>query len=299
MKLLKGIKTIAVLLVVALTCLGAADQAVAQEGLPDILDRARNAGIEQSMLEELQAKAKKRGLGTQEVANLIKPAVSLAEKDLPADHLIQKSLEGLSKGVPSSRIHSFISRLQSSTQQAATIVDPWMKSSKVQQMISQQGGAASGSAIRNNMIKASSRAITQDIPAESIRQVLSDINNQSVLSKTSPSNIVSAINILPDLGVKDQPKLASSFVVRALKGGFNADELQKLPAALSMAQQRSQLPAASIMKGVSKQLTGGVPASEVLQNLFKGNIGGGPPGNVPKGLQGNPGKGTGNGGHSG
>lgn len=299
MKLLKGIKTMAVLLLVAVICLGAADQTMAQEGLPDMLDRARNAGIEQSMLEELQAKAKKRGLDNQEVARLIKPAVSLAEKDLPADHLIQKSLEGLSKGVPTSRIHSFISRLQSSTQQAATIVDPWMKSSNVQQMINQQGGAVSGSAIRKGMIKASSRAITQNIPAESISRVLSDINNRSVLSKTSPANIVSAINILPDLEVKDQPKVARSFVVRALKGGFDADELQKLPVALSMAQQRSQLPAASIMKGVAKQLAGGVPASDVLQNLFKGNIGGGPPGNIPKGLQDNPGRGTGNGGHSG
>jgi hypothetical protein len=74
-------------------------------------------------------------------------------------------------------------------------------------------------------------------------------------------------------------------IVRSLKAGFDASELQKLPAAIKMAQQRGQLPAANVIEGISHQLNAGVPAQQILQNLFDGNIGGGPPGGTPPGLE--------------
>jgi hypothetical protein len=55
---------------------------------------------------------------------------------------------------------------------------------------------------------------------------------------------------------------------------------------MNMAQRRSQLPAQAVAQGLSRQLQGGLPASQILQNLFNGEIGGGPPGNVPPGLDG-------------
>lgn len=285
------------ILAAGLICLGLAGQIQAQQiPLDELIQRARNAGIEQSELEELQTRAERRGMSDQQLAALIEPAVNLAEENLPADHITQKALEGLSKGVPSSRIVSYIDRMNSSTRQAARIVDPWVEKTDIRQITGGDGGSAPGVEMRNNLIKASSRAITQNIPAESVGQILDDLNNESVLSRTTPSAVVAAISILPDLPGAEQAQIARSFVVRALKGGFNSGELQKLPTALNMALQRSQLPAASILEGVSNQLQGGTPAAQILQNLSNGIVLGGPAGNIPKGLEKIPDQGRGNGG---
>lgn len=289
-------KLTTIIVAAGLVCLGFAGQLYAQQAtLAETLQSARNAGIGQSQLEELQSRAERRGMSEQQLASVVESAVSLAEEDLPADHIIQKALEGLSKGVSGPRIGAYISRMESSTRQAAGVVDSWIENRGVQQMISRSGGPASGLEMRNNLVKASGRAITQNISAESVDQILAAVSDESVLSRTTPSDIVAAIGILPDLPGAEQAQIARSFVVRALKGGFNSGELQKLPTALNMAQQRSQIPAAGILEGVSNQLQGGIPAAQILQNLFDGNIGGGPPGNIPKGLESNPGQGRGGG----
>ncbi len=62
--------------------------------------------------------------------------------------------------------------------------------------------------------------------------------------------------------------------------------------ALNMAQKRSQIPASNIIRGVGNQLQNGVPARDILNNLFDGKVGGGPPGNIPRGMEDNPGKGN-------
>jgi hypothetical protein len=147
-------------------------------------------------------------------------------------------------------------------------------------------------------VESSSRAITQNVSPENINRLLSDIGEKSVLSQTTGSNIVSAMDIVSDLPMQDQPELTRSFIVRALKGGFEAGEFQKLPMALNMAQKRSQIPASNIMRGVGNQMQKGVPARDILQNLFDGKVGGGPPGDIPKGMENNRGKGNNRGNNS-
>jgi hypothetical protein len=142
-------------------------------------------------------------------------------------------------------------------------------------------------------VKAASKSIMQHITSETIKKVLSQIGTESVLSNTNPTDIVAAMGILPDLSASSNAENAGSFVVRALKGGFKAEALQKLPSAIRMAKQRSELPAASILERVSNQMREGVPARQIVQNLFEGKIGGGPPGNKPNGLNKKP-----NNGHS-
>lgn len=277
-------KIVSFYLTIVLLCLGVFGQATAQQStLAELIQKARNSGIEQSALDDLQTRAESRGISEQQLINIVEPAVSLAGENLPADHVIRKALEGLSKGAPGPQIVSVINQMRNSTQQAAGVVDPWMENANVQQMVARtlSGGGAPGQQIRNNMIKAASKALSQSIPAESINQILSAVSDESILSKTTPLNIVAAISILPDLPVTEQPGTTESFIVRALRGGFNGGELQQLPAAINMAQMRSQLPASSILEGVAKQLQGGIPAAGILQNLFKGNIGGGPPGHIP------------------
>lgn len=271
---------------------GIAENAVAQTtSLDQITQRAQNAGIEQSVLDELKSRKEKRGLSNQQLINIIEPAVQLAEENMPANHILQKGLEGLSKGVPDSRIVPYINRMADDTRQAAKIVDPWLQKDKVQQKMGPPSDA-SATNIRNRMVESSSRAITQNITSNAINDLLTAIENDDVMGRTSADNIVSAMDVLPDLPMTDQPELTKSFVIKALKGGFEAGEFQKLPTALSMAQKRSQIPAASIIQGISNQLQNGVPANDILKNLFDGNIGGGPPGDIPKGMENNPGRGN-------
>ncbi|MDZ7660367.1 hypothetical protein [Fodinibius sp.] len=286
----KHIKVIA-LLVVACAWFGIPDTASGQtESLDKLVERAGNAGIEQSVIDDLKARKEARGLSNQQLINMIEPAVQLAEDNLPANHVLQKALEGLSKGVPDARIVPYINRMTSATRQAAGVVDPWMEKPEVKQIMGGQN--ESSRSMRNRLVESSSRAITQNVSPENISQLLSDIGKKSVLSKTTGSNIVSAMDIVSDLPMQDQPELTRSFIVRALKGGFEAGEFQKLPMALNMAQKRSQIPASNIIQGVGNQLQKGVPAQDILQKLFDGNIGGGPPGNIPKGMEDNPGKGN-------
>lgn len=280
-----------VLGMILLLLAGCFESAMAQM-TDELADRAEKAGIEQSAIETLRDKVKARGLTDEQVANMIGPAVTLAEDGFPANHVVQKALEGLSKGVPDSRITPFINRMAVATRQAAGIVDPWLDKPDLKQMMGQGKGLQVDKNARNRLVEASSRAMMQNIRSEHIEQFLTEIGNEEVLSKSSAENIIAAVDILPDLPMEESPQLTRRFVVKALKGGFGSGELQKLPGALNMAQKRSQIPASNIIKGLSNRMENGMPASDVLQNLFDGNIGGGPPGNMPKGLEKNKGQGN-------
>jgi len=263
--------------------------------LSELVDAARNSGIEQSILDQLQSRAQERGISEQRLIDIIRPGVTLAEQNLPSDMLFQKALEGLAKGVPANRIIPVLNGIEQSTLSAARIVEPWMQKAEVQQMLANSGSAGDQDLFKAEMTKATSRALRQDIPSSTAQQVLDEIGRESILSQTSAPDIVAAMGILPDLpGEGQQMGSRATFIVNALKGGFGAGDLQKLPSAMNMAQQRSQLPAAAVIEGVGRQMKGGIPAKQILQNLFNGNIGGGPPGNTPPGLQ-NKGKGKGQG----
>lgn len=298
--MMKGLnihRKVIALLVVACAYFGIPDAVVGQtESLDELVARAGKAGIEQSVIDDLKARKEARGLSNQQLINMIEPAVQLAEDNLPATHVLQKALEGLSKGVPDARIVPYINRMTSATRQAAGVVDPWIAKPQVKQLIGGQNGPGEG--VRNRLVESSSRAITQNVSPENINRLLSDIGEKSVLSQTTGANIVSAMDIVSDLPMQDQPELTRSFIVRALKGGFEAGEFQKLPMALSMAQKRSQIPASNIMRGVGNQMQKGVPARDILQNLFDGKVGGGPPGDIPKGMENNRGKGNNRGNNS-
>lgn len=256
-----------------------------QPSVSELVQQARELGIDQASLAELQQRAKARGIGDRELISVINSALELAGQKLPSDHIIQKALEGMSKGVAGSQIAQVLTRMQEATEQSARIVGPWMDRPGVRAMIERTGPETSQE-VRSELIKSASRAIAQNTPARVVGDILSDLSEESVLARTHASNIATAIGILPELPTTaTQPEVSRAFVVRALKGGFSGDDLQKLPAALNVAQMRSRLPAASVIQGVADQLQGNVPAAQILQNLLNGTTGGGPPGSVPRGLE--------------
>jgi len=260
------------------------------------MQKAREAGIEQSVLSDFQEHVDNQKVTEEQLSSILRSAVSMSDRNLPTDIIVQKALEGFSKGVSGDRIVSVVGQVQQSVAKAATIIDSWMEKPEVREMMSKSGAGMPKEKFRNELAKAASKSIRQNIPSESLDKVFSELGNMSVLSKTGPSEIVAAVGILPDISSSAKnPQAAGEFVVRALKGGFKANELQKLPTAMKMAQQRSQLPAASVIEGVAGQMKGNVPAKKILQNLFNGKVGGGPPGDIPRGIEKNKGKGNGNG----
>ncbi len=262
------------------------------------IQKAEQAGIEQSVLSELQTRVQSGGINAEQLESIMTSAIAMSEENLPAEMAIQKALEGFSKGIPGGRVLSVVDKVHSSTSQAAKVVDPWMERPQVEQMAARSEGSMSPDKFRTELTKATSKSFMQNLPADAVTEILSQIGNESILSKAGPSDIVAAMGILPDLPQSaNNAESSGKFIVQALKEGFKANDLQKLPSAIKIAQQRSQLPAASVVEGIAGQLRGNIPAKQILQNLFNGNVGGGPPGNIPKGLENRPDRGQ-NGGNN-
>lgn len=289
-------KEILAILIFGLIFFGASGNLQAQQNATENwMQKAQEAGIEQSVLSEFQDHVNNNRMTEAQLTSILKLALSMTDQELPADIIIQKAFEGFSKGVPGERIVSVVGQVQQSVTKAATIVDPWLEKPEVREMMSKSAAAMPEERFRNELTKATSKSFMQNMPTDAVSDVFDQISTNSVLSKNGPSEVIAAVGILPDLpSSANNPQVAGEFVVRALKGGFKANELQKLPSAMKMAQQRSQLPAASVIEGVAGQMKGNIPAKQILQNLFNGKVGGGPPGDVPKGIENNRGRGNGN-----
>jgi len=266
-------------------------------GLTDLIVQARSAGIEEADINRLQSRASERGISDDELIRILQPAVEMAEQNLPADIVFQKALEGIAKGVPAGRMIPVLTGLKGYSEQAASVIDPWMQREEVQNFVDRTGENSENN-FRNEMVRAGVKSVSQSNQTDGIEQLLNAIGNPEVLDKTSPASVLSAVNIIPDLPESARRgEVMSSLISKALSNGFSADDMQKLPLAMNAAQRRSQLPAASVIEGVTSQLQGGIPAEQILQNLFNGNVSAGPPGNIPRGLENRPDRGRGNGGN--
>lgn len=274
------------LLFLAFFLSGILQQAAAQQ-LADLLERAEAAGIEQAQIAELQTRAEQRGIGDSELSGIVNQAVTMAEQNLPHEMIFQKAFEGMAKGIPAQRMQPVLETIATNTGSAAEFVDPWMEKPAVAEMVSRAGNITRQS-FRNEMVKVSSNALSQNFNRDQLREILNSIAEDKAIERTNPSGMLTAINILSDLpSAAGERNSSAGVVLQALKAGFSASDLQKLPEAIHTARRKSQHPAAAVINGVSQQLQGGIPANQVLQNLFNGNIGGGPPGNTPPGLDGN------------
>jgi len=254
--------------------------------LQEVLEQARNKGVEHSQLQELQKRAQARGLTDQQLMDIIEPAIALADENLPSETVLQKALEGLSKGVPANRMMPVLRNMQQSVQSAGPLVESWIQRPNVKEMVGRPDAGMSDRQFRNEMIKATSRGLMNDIPSGEIQKLLDEIGSGELSGNVEPTDVVASVGVFAELPTTaDQPEASRSLIVRSLKGGFKTAEIQRLPAAMKVAQQRSQLPAASVIEGVARQMKGGIPAKKILQNLFNGNVGGGPPGGTPPGLE--------------
>ena len=267
-------------LLVALPVLGGA-----QNGqLSALIQQARDAGIEQSRISDLQNRAEVRGISDEDLMAIIRPAVEMAEKNLPHEMIFEKAFEGISKNIPVQRIEPVLQGIMQSSERAAGYVDQWVTRPEVGNMLQRSGERMDQQRFRNEMVRAGSKTLSRDFDGDTFSETLSALADEGILDRARPSGILAAVNVLSDLpSAAQEPAKTARIILNALEGGFDAADLQKLPGAMNMAQRRSQLPAAAVADGLSRQLQGGFPASQILQNLFNGEVGG-PPGNVPAGI---------------
>ncbi|MDG5767554.1 hypothetical protein QA596_08775 [Balneolales bacterium ANBcel1] len=274
-----------------LIAISAGVQAQPDHAYQQILDRGVEAGIEAGQLDILLERAQNRGLDPSDLARLTEPPIQLAERNLPYQAVIQKSMEGLAKRVPTHSIQQVLEDMSRGMIRSADLVDPWLERSEVHALVERgRGNREMSNAMddfRRQLIENTSYALQHEQNGEYLREFLDEMIAARTTERSGMGSIASAIRTLPDLPApQDQPETRSRLLIRALNAGFSPGQIQQLPDAFHSAQFRSQLPVENIARGMEQQMQRGIPADHILDNIFKGNVGGGPPGFTPPGLEG-------------
>ena len=273
----KLIPLVFMLMLVSVAPLAAQSQ---DAGLQQALDRAASAGVDADRLELIRERAEARGVDEAMLARLIEPVAGLAQQNMPSDFALQKLMEGLAKGVPPAMMVPVIESIYQQTPRAVAMAGQWMGRAEVAPFMEAMG--AQQAHFRQDLVNAGLKSLTQQVSPETVEALLNELGSAAVLERPSPQAVAAAIGILPDLPESARNDSGvQQILAKAVAGGFSAADMQRLPGALNAAERRSQLPAASVLEGMSHQLGGGVPANQILQNLFNGNINAGPPAHVP------------------
>ncbi|MEX1010665.1 MAG: hypothetical protein WDZ29_01250 [Balneolaceae bacterium] len=263
-------------------------------------DAAISAGLEPSSLNQLLSRAEARRLDGPSLGLILSPAIALAEQNLPGELILEKAMEGLAKGVPIPQIEPVLARLQQGAESVAPFVTEWAGREEASLMIERSGEQTDREQFRKDLMRVSAIASSELQGPDLVRDILNSLSESGVIPTSRPSSVLAGIRIAADLpGRVDRPDVARDMIVRSVQSGFTATDIQKMPGAMELAQRRSRMPAASVLEGVSEQIRSDIPATQILQNLFNGQIGGGPPGGTPRGLENRPGRtdpptGTGN-----
>ncbi|HUP00981.1 MAG TPA: hypothetical protein VM737_05605 [Gemmatimonadota bacterium] len=268
----------------ALCLLGPAPLA-AQEAAR-LVSRGETAGADPFLLKTLAGRAERAGFDQAEIGRLLLPAVTLAERGLPSEIVLQKGLEGLSKGVPADRLAVVLSSMQRSVERAGAAAGPWLARPDVRRLFSTSADGRSIPPLASRTImEGVAQAYIHDVPEPAIRGLLRRIPDDLERTHLPPGDFAAALHALVDLPLaRTAPDLTADLLIRALDAEFDAADLGQLPAAMRAAERRGMLPAEVVARGVLDQIGLGTPAATVLGNLFQGKFPGGPPGGLPPGL---------------
>ena len=274
---------------------GAPHGAAAQPAdVQSLLDRGAAAGADVEQMRTIVERARQAGLDNEATASLLNPAVALAEKNLPTDPLLSKTLEGLAKQVPPSRMQPVLQQYRTRTEQADQVVAQWTQRARVRQMLGTEGGDPSATAAqaddRTRLVTAVTEARQQGIPSGQVRSFLSGLPEGVERRPVSMGEVATAVNVLPDLpGNGASPETSTRLLTAALDAGYDPESLRQLPSALQSARQNSNRPVDALAQGTAQAIVQGTPATSVLQSLFQGSFpGGGPPAGVGNGPPGAP-----------
>lgn len=274
----------AVLLFVVLLPTGALGQPAPVQSL---IEQGRQAGADADLMQTVATRAETAGLSPQQTTELLRPAVALAERDLPTRPLLNKTLEGLAKRVPPARMSPVLQRFQTHTEQAGQLVSGWLERGDVQRLL---GSSGKEPAARTQLITNVTEAQQQDLPLGAVEQFLGGLPENMPQQSVPLSQVATAISVMPDVpGGTRNLAVTRQLLTAALNAGYDAESLRQLPAALERAQRGTQRPATAIARGVTQAIAKGTPAASVLRSLFQGGMpGGGPPSGAGEGPPGTP-----------
>lgn len=250
-----------------------------------VIERGQQAGLDASQLRTVVERARERGLDANATVALLEPAVAVAEKDLPAAPMLNKTLEGMAKQVPSSRLQPVLQRVQTYTEQAGQLVSQWTQRNEVREMIGEGANTPSESQARSQLVTAATEAQQQNIPLENLQQFLDGLPSATERRPVSLSQVAVAVSVMPDLpGSQNASGATQNLLTAALDANYSAESLRQLPAAIESAQRETSQPVETLTRGAAQAIANGAPATQVIQSLFQGAVpGGGPPGQVGNG----------------
>jgi hypothetical protein len=260
----------------------------AQSPVQSLLEKGEAAGADVELLRTVADRAQKAGLDDATTADLLQPAVTLAERDLPSSPLLTKTLEGLAKQVPAGRMRPVLQQLQAHTQEAGALVSSWLEQPDVQAFT---GASGATPAERDRLIANVAEARQQDLPRATLETFFAQLPEAVERRPVPLSDVSTAVSTMPDLpGARDNPEAAQQLLSAALDAGYGAESLRQLPTALEQAQRGSDRPASAIARGARQAIERGTPAARVLRTLSRGGVPGaaGPPPGLGDGATGSP-----------
>lgn len=259
-----------------------------QSPVSSLIEQGRAAGADAALMRTVATRAQNTGFSAQATADLLRPAVDLAEQGLPAAPLMNKALEGLAKQVPAARMAPVLQQLGTHTQEAGALVSTWASRGDTQALLGRSGPPPQTE--RNRLVTTIAEARQQNLPLPAVEQFLDQLPDAVQRRPVSLSEVTTAVGTMPDLPTaRKNPALARDLLSAALNAGYDAESLRQLPAAFEQARRTSPRPTTAIARGAAQAITKGTPASAVLRSLFQGSVpGGGPPAGAGPGASGSP-----------
>lgn len=258
----------AVLFVLALTGGAALAPVLAQPSTPvsEILRRGVDAGIDEGLMRSVAERARQTGTAPEATAEMLAPAVRLAEAGFPATPVLSKVLEGLAKRVPLARVQSVADRLAGHVQQVGPVVDTWLQREDVRAALAEVEGKG-----RADIIVSAANARQQGLALDDVRLLLAELPGRARGRRLDPSNVAVAVRATAEMPRDDaDPSGAREIVLAAVEAGYTADEISQLPVALRQAQASANRPLPALTRNARRAISRGAPASEVIGQLSRG-----------------------------
>lgn len=241
-----------------------------------LIEQGETAGAPSDLMRSVADRAKTAGLSRETTAELLQPAVSLAERNLPAAPLLNKTLEGFAKQVPPSRMTSVLQQIQTQTESAGALASRWLERASVQEFVDESAESATA---RDQFITNVTEAQQQDVPLKNVEQFLNTLPDAVERRPVSLSEVSLAVSVMPDLpGSSSGSSVTHQLLSTALDAGYDAESMRQLPAALDRARRQSQRPVDVIAREATQAIAQDTPAANVLRSLFQGNV---PAGDAP------------------
>lgn len=256
-----------------------------------LVDQGVKAGAPRALMQQVVQRAKQVGLGQEQTAPLLRPAVELARQGLPAQGVLKKSLEGLGKGLPVSRIQPVLRQVQIYTQQAGAHVESWIERPKAREMmgtaeVAPPGHTARNRAARNQIIRGAVLARRQGVSLDAVQRLLEALPSKTERRPIPARDLAAALHVMPAL-LRGGASLGATIglLTRALGAGYGPSALSKLLAAMHTTRCHSQLPPDVVARRAARAIARGAPATDVVQSLFNRGLPGGPLGEVGSPLE--------------